>query len=374
MLFRLQLATVRVCWLPKMAAPLARCSKEEQRAVIRFLCSEGTKPAEIHRRMLDQYGDACLSLQQVYEWCRKFRNGVTELKDAPRPGQTNKVVTAAAIARVESLIKENRRLTVEEISTLTSLSHGSTHHIIHDLLKFRKVCARWVPKDLTADMKKKRLEVCEKLLKRYEEEGDSFLHCIVTGDESWVHHYQPESKISSMEWRHSTSPKPKKFRTQPSAGKLMLTVFWDKDGCLVEHYMPKKTNVNSETYCDILQNHLKPAIRSKRRGMLSAGVLLQHDNARPHTSKKTTAAIQEMRLQVLEHPPYSPDLAPSDYHLFGPLKKHLGGTKFSSDEEVKDAVHEWLCTRPKSFFSAGIHALVKRWQLCIERQGGYVEK
>ena len=75
----------------KMAAPHETCTREEQRSVIRFLRSEGVKPIEIHRRMKVQYGDACLSQQQVYEWSRKFANGVTSVEDAPRPGQAQRV-------------------------------------------------------------------------------------------------------------------------------------------------------------------------------------------------------------------------------------------------------------------------------------------
>ena len=76
----------------KMAVPLETCTREEQRSVIRFLRSEGVKLIEIHRRMKVQYGDACLLQQQVYEWSRKFANGVTSVEDAPRPGQAQRVV------------------------------------------------------------------------------------------------------------------------------------------------------------------------------------------------------------------------------------------------------------------------------------------
>jgi hypothetical protein len=100
----------------------------------------------------------------------------------------------------------------------------------------------------------------------------------VSGDESLVH-YQPETKRASKEWQHSTSPKPKKFRAAQSAGKLMLMLFWNCKGPILEHYMPTHCTVNSESYCDLLQNHFKPAIRSKSHGLLSSGVLLQHDNA-----------------------------------------------------------------------------------------------
>jgi len=83
-----------------MAAPLETCTKEEQVSVIRFLSSEGAKPIKIHRRMKVQYCDACLSLQQVYEWTRKFMNGISSVTDSPRPGQAHRVVTPEAIAAV----------------------------------------------------------------------------------------------------------------------------------------------------------------------------------------------------------------------------------------------------------------------------------
>ena len=139
-----------------MAAPLATCTNEEQRSVIR-LSSELVKPIKIHRRIKVQYGDACLSLQQVYKWTRNFMNGTSSVTDSPRSGQAN----------------------------------------------------------------------------------------------------------------------------------FTLTLFWDERGVILEHYMPRGNTVNSAMYADFLKNHLRPAIKSKRRGLLSTGVLLQHDDARPHTARST---------------------------------------------------------------------------------------
>jgi len=95
-----------------MAASLAACTREEQRFFIRFLSSDGMKPIEIHRRMKVQCGDACLSLQQVYEWTRKFMNGISSVTDSSRPGQAHRIVTPEAISAVEAIVKENRRVTV----------------------------------------------------------------------------------------------------------------------------------------------------------------------------------------------------------------------------------------------------------------------
>ena len=200
-------------------------------------------------------------------------------------------------------------------------------------------------------------------MKHFEAEGDDFLGRTVTGDETWVHYHQLETKKASKEWRHTSSPKTKKFRTQPSAGKVMMSLFRDERGAILEHYMPRGNTVTDAMYADLLKNHLRPAIKTKRHGLLTTGVLLQHDNARPHTARSTVATTQDLSFQCLPHPPYSPDLAPSDFHVFGPLKEVMGGKSSRSDEEMQQAVHEWLHSLPKDFFFRGIHALPKGWNI-----------
>ncbi|UYV62656.1 hypothetical protein LAZ67_2001439 [Cordylochernes scorpioides] len=127
--------------------------------------------------------------------------------------------------------------------------------------------------------------------------------------------------------------------------------------------------MNSDLYCDILVNRLKPGIRNKRRGKHGKGVLFLHDNARPHTSCKTVSTIIKLGFEVLEHPEYSPDLVPSDYFLFGLLKKELKGKRFDSDEDVQKVVQDFFHTLPKSAYKEGIYKLPERWSECIESQG-----
>ncbi|UYV69446.1 hypothetical protein LAZ67_6003625 [Cordylochernes scorpioides] len=131
--------------------------------------------------------------------------------------------------------------------------------------------------------------------------------------------------------------------------------------------------MNNDLYCDILVNKLKPGIRNKRRGKHSKGVLFLHDNARPHASCKTVSTIIKLGFEVLEHPAYSPDLAPSDYFLFGLLKKELKGKRFDSDEDVQKVVQDFFHTLPKSAYKEGIYKLPERWRRCIESQGDYFE-
>jgi len=104
-------------------------------------------------------------------------------------------------------------------------------------------------------------------------------------------------------------------------------------------------------YCDILQREMKPAIRPKRRRKLSKEILLLHDNARPQTAAHTLETLKQLKWEAMEHPAYSPNLVPSDFHLFRLLKNTR---RFSCDDDVKAAVHLWLCAQPRTFFADGI--------------------
>ena len=100
----------------------------------------------------------------------------------------------------------------------------------------------------------------------------------MTVDETWVHYYEPENKAQSRQCVGSGSPRPKKFQTQPSAGKVMATVLRDAKGVIMLGFLPKKGTITGEYYANLL-DQLRTAIREKRRGKLSKGVLLQQDNA-----------------------------------------------------------------------------------------------
>jgi len=121
-------------------------------------------------------------------------------------------------------------------------------------------------------------------------------------------------------------------------------------------------------------NELKPTIQSKCQGLLSKGVFLLHDNASPHRAAHTVDTLSALKFEVLKHPPYSPDLAPLDFHLFGPMKEHLRSQKFADDNKVMEAVQSWLKAMPKSFFLEGIHKLVDRWTICVAKHGDSCKK
>jgi hypothetical protein len=86
------------------------------------------------------------------------------------------------------------------------------------------------------------------------------------------------------------------------------------------------------------------------------------------------ATLLKLKWDVLPHPPYCPDLAPSDYHLFGPMKRVLGGKRFRNNDEVIAAVQIWIHKQPKTFFETGIKKLPERWHKYMAVNGDYIEK
>jgi len=157
---------------------------------------------------------------------------------------------------------------------------------------------------LSDEMQAEIFRISRELLERFEEEGEDFLKRIITGDETSIHHYDPENKRQSMEYRHKESPQPKKFKTQASAGKVILIAFWNSERVVLADCLERETTINSQRYFETL-TALKRRIERIR---IRNETLLQHDNARPHRSVATRGAIQRLDYSVLPHPPYSPSL------------------------------------------------------------------
>lgn len=132
--------------------------------------------------------------------------------------------------------------------------------------------------------------------------------------------------------------------------------------------------VNTIRYREQMVN-LKRALDEKRPEWASrhAKVILQHDNAPSHTAKLVRDTISTFGWELLPHPPYSPDLAPSDYHLFSSMSHALSMKTFENYEDVGKWLGDWTASKDKHFFWKGIHELPERWKKCVASDGTYFE-
>ena len=137
-----------------------------------------------------------------------------------------------------------------------------------------------------------------------------------------------------------------------SARKVMASIFWDAKGIVFIDYLQKGKTINGEYYAKLLRE-LQQAIKSKWPGKLTKGVLLHQDNALAHKSLVAMSAVRDCGFELIDHPPYSPDLAPLDYVLLPNLKKHLAGKRYESDDDVISAVEDVLRVRRRTSMPQG---------------------
>ena len=255
--------------MSNMASDAKACfsSKVEYRAVIRCLYLKDKTGKKIHGELADVYGSSAPSYAQVKYWVGEFKRGRTSLEDEARSGRLLDATDKEMCKKVRDLVYSDRRIQVEEIAQALGISHGIVSTILHDRLGMSKLTARWVPKSLSDEKMANSASVCSVLLKRFRSK-DEFLLRLVTVDETWVHYYEPENKAQSRQWVEPGSHRPNKFKTQPSAGKVMATVFWDAKGVIMLEFFTQEKYNNWSALCKLVRP-ARTAIREKRRGELS---------------------------------------------------------------------------------------------------------
>jgi len=170
---------------------------------------------------------------------------------------------------------KDRRISAKSIAEQLGISRERVGSIIHEYLDMRKLSAKWVLKCLNADQKRQRCQSSEQRLEFFLRDPNDFLSRLVTMDETWLYHYDPETKQQLMEWRHSGSHRPKTFRVQKTAEKVLASIFLDQDGILLIDYLPKGQAINAQYYSSLLVQ-LKDILKEKRpcRGKVSKGGLV----------------------------------------------------------------------------------------------------
>jgi len=156
--------------------------QEELRSVIWFLWAKGTAPIEIHREIQAVYGSNVMNVQHVRKWCREFsgcRLSVTDEQRSVCPSTTADLVPA-----IEETVRANRRVLLKELEEKFNLSHGTIWDIVHERLGYRKVCSRWVLRQLKENHKKNRMGASLTHLLRFNDHGEDILEQIITGDET----------------------------------------------------------------------------------------------------------------------------------------------------------------------------------------------
>lgn len=342
----------------------------EQRCSIKFCVKLGESASVTFEKLKQVYGEHCLSRAQVFRWHKLFLEGRENVEDDPRSGRPSTAKTDENVERVRALVGSDRRLTIRMMSEQLNLNTFTVHQILKGDLNMRKICAKMVPKNLTIEQKDTRKNVCVDLLEKIANDPE-FFNCVITGDESWIFEYDPETKRQSEEWHTPSSPRPKKCRMSKSKIKSMLICFFDSKGIVHKEFVPPGQTVNQVLYKSVLERLRKRVIRV--RPHIADKWMLHHDNAPCHTAISIMEFLTSKRITVVLHPPYSPDLSPCDFFLFPKLKHVLKGRHFGTLENIQKTVTEQLKAIPVEDFQRCYQEWEQRLRRCIAAQGNYFE-
>ena len=339
-------------------------SKQHLREVLIYFFNLKKKATEAHQLLTEAYPDHNIDVRMCQRWFKRFKDGDFDTEDKERSGPAKKFEDA----ELEALLDEDASQTQEELAKSLGVTQQAISFRLTAMGMIRKV-GHWVPHELKPRDVERRFMACEQLLQRHKRKG--FLHRIVTGDEKWVHYDNPRRKGTWGYPGHTSSS----TAAQNIHGlKVMLCIWWDQLGVVYYELLKPNETISGDVYRRQLMR-LSRALREKRPQYADRHdkVILQHDNARPHVAAPVKTYLETLKWEVLPHPPYSPDLAPSDYHLFRSMQHSLAKQTFSNYDEVKKWIDSWIATKPVEFFRTGIRELPEMWKKCVDSDGKYFE-
>ncbi|KAF2353489.1 Transposase type 1 [Trinorchestia longiramus] len=323
----------------------------------------GTTASEASANINQVLGEVSTRDRTVRRWFAKFRSGDESLKDEEGRGRLGSLENE----QLHAVVEQNPRQSVREMSQTLGVSTATVSRHLKIIEKVKKL-DKWVPHELNENQKLRRFEVCSMLSLR--NTNDPFLNRIVTCDEKWVLY---DNHKRSGQWLDRDEP-PKHFpKPMLHQKKIMVTVWWSAIGVIHYSFLGVNETINAERYCnDLALMHAR--LSEKRPALVNRrGPIFLHDNARPHVARMTVQKLTELGYETLPHPPYSPDLSPTDYHLFKHFSTFLDGKTFRFTQEVETTFKDFAASQPLTFYQQGINNLVVRWQRCIAAQGSYFD-
>jgi len=213
--------------------------RKEQRVCIKFCANLGKSATDTLTMIQQVFGDQSLSCAQVFQWHARFKTGRTSVDDDEHTGRPTSCTTPETVARIQELVHQDRCQTIEDIVEEVGMGYGTCQWVLTEELSMHHVTAKFVPRILTGDQKQQRVDVCTEL-HHLASDDETFLSRVITGDESWVYSYDPETNQQSSQWKSRTSPRPKKARQVKNNVKSMIITFFDVKG--TQRICPNRPN------------------------------------------------------------------------------------------------------------------------------------
>lgn len=275
------------------------------------------------------------------------------------------------IDAVRELIETDRHVTYKQIVASLGIGMTAVQTILHDHLGVRKLCARWIPHLLKDEQKKNRVIWCKKMFRKFNSGNSKVVFNIVTGDETWIYSYEPETKRQSAVWVFEDELRPTKVVRSRSVSKKMIACFFARTGHVATVALEDRATVNADWNKTICLPEVIDTMRKRNR---KRRIILHHDNASAHTAAQTVGYLKEKNVELMAHPPYSPNLSPCDFFLFPMVKKKMHGQRFSTPKEAVQAFRQHILDIPSSERQKCFQNWFERISKYINLKGEYFEK
>lgn len=334
-----------------------------QRAYIFYRAKLGISASEIHAELVQVNGDSALSYPTVARWKTLFDNGKTSIEDEMRPGRPLIDGLCDPILR---LVIENPHISTREISIFIGIPKTTVLSRLATL-GWRNMHTKWVPHNLTDSQKNERVRLAKIILSELKKASKEKL--IITGDETWVYFDNPPC----AKWVEPGGSPTKRQKRVLTNRKCMLVAFFSRVGIEYTTFVPEGETMTADYFCQYCLKPMKEKITKRRPMSGIRDVKFHFDNARIHTAKKTKSFLETEGFVVVPHPPYSPDISPCDFFLFGYLKGKLQGTYAHDRTEIMRKSEKILEEIPKEMFQQVTDEWKRRLDLCIKVNGEYVE-
>ena len=230
-----------------------------------------------------------------------------------------------------------------------------------------------MPHLLTDEQKQSRVRLASQVIEKYDKCDPRRLEEIVTGDETWIYHFQPNSKAKNKVWVSSEGDKPVIARHCKTSNRMLYAISFDSKGPVLQIPVPKGSSVTGNYYRESILTQLVDFYQKRRLRTGFCSIKSFHDNTPAHKSATVQEYLKESGLDVLDNPPYSPDLSPCDFWLFPRLKEMLAGHRSESHCGIGIAVYQCLQHIPKENYRAAFLKWVDRCKMCVEADGAYFE-
>lgn len=328
------------------------------RHCMRYEFAQGHSAAAAARNICGVVGEGTVSERTCNLWFCRFRCGDYSIDDRPRSGRPSE----CDVDELRRLVESDPRQTTRCLASLLGCTHGTVERHLHLIGKVYKY-GSWVPHHLTQRDLDLRSDVCTNLLSK--SRHFFWLDQVVTGDEKWVLYVHHTRK---RQWLGAEEKGKPDVKGEIHERKVLLSVWWDVRGVIWYELLPPNTTVTADYYC-LQLDRLNSALIAARPQLRK--IYMLHDNARPHTAKVTRQKLLSFGWQVLPHPPYSPDIAPTDYHLFRSLQHHLEDKEYDDQQQLDTDIRTFFASKPGAFYRDGIHQLPTRWRHIVDTDGAY---